>query len=131
MVGIMFLTTLSALSVNVTDGNVNAVRQGSDINPLSIDGIQGKVLNKNTGEPITRALIIESYKEYNRQGIKVLRIHLFTTDSSGFFADRNAPYNVIRLTVLKLGYHSASQTIVNLDGSGSEVWFYLEPRWSI
>ena len=130
MVGIMLLTTLSAFSVNAADGNVNAVRQGSDINPLSIDGIQGKVLDKNTGEPIRRALIIESYKEYNRQGIEVLRIHFLTTDSNGYFIDPDAPHNVVKLMVLKVGYHSASQTVVTFDG-GAEVWFYLKPRWWI
>jgi hypothetical protein len=121
MAGIMILVTFSALSVNATH---------SHINPLSSYYIQGHVLDKNTGEPIRRALIIESYKEYNRQGIKVLRIHFLTTDSNGYFIDPDAPHNVVKLMVLKVGYHSASQTVVTFDG-GAEVWFYLKPRWWI
>jgi hypothetical protein len=114
MAGIMILVTFGAFSVNA--------------NPLNAYSISGNVFDKNTDKPIRGALIIESWWHYNRQGIAVRSIKLLTSNSDGYFIDSNAPYYTVKLTVLKLGYHRASQTVVYTDG-GAEVTFHLKPRW--
>jgi len=111
LAGIMILVTFSVISVNA-----NAYY------------ISGKVFDENTGKPIRVALIIESHIEYNRRGLEVLRFHLLATDSNGYFIDTDAPYTTVELTVLKLGYHRASQTVIYVEG-GADVSFYLKPRW--